>query len=100
MKWRIAFVLLAAACAVRADEEGRYGFCVSGDGLLPPARRDAYGPGMDADATGRPFYWAPRGAAADAQSRPDPTLHVRPDAYGPGTGVDRYGRPVERRTDY
>jgi hypothetical protein len=87
---------LTIAILLAGDKE--YGFAVSSDGFLPPARHDAYGPGIDADASGRPFFWAPKteGPSAPPVS-PDSTLHVRPDAYGPGMGADQYGRPVERR---
>lgn len=62
--------------------------------LLDPhfgARRDAYGPGVHRDATGRPYYDAqpghgrvvvPPGSAFDWQG------------YGPGIGRDVYGRPI------
>lgn len=59
--------------------------------FIGPYRSNAYGPGINSDATGRPFTWqsAPDYGAADPVSR------VRPDAYGPGVGMDQYGRPVE-----
>lgn len=100
MRWLCAFAILCAMSLACAAEDGRYGFGVSSDGMLPPARKNAYGPGMDSDATGRPFYWAPKDQPASAPSQPDPTLHVKPDAYGPGTGMDQYGRPVERRPGF
>jgi hypothetical protein len=53
------------------------------------ARPNVYGPGINSDATGRPFtYKDPSG---------NPNLEpqrVRPNAYGPGIGMDQYGRPV------
>lgn len=88
-------VLIAMAGVCIAGDE--YTFGVGPDGFLPPARRGAYGPGIDADATGRPFYWAPRDQPKVAPSMPDPTLNVAPDAYGLGVGSDQYGRPVERK---
>ena len=91
----VGIVLIALSAAAQDDSwDGTYDFDVSSDGLLPPARRDAYGPGLDSDATGRPFYWAPKN---EKRAIPDPTLDVKPDAYGPGIGSDQYGRPVERR---
>jgi hypothetical protein len=58
-----------------------------GGGFLGPYTPNAYGPGMNADATGRPFIW-----------RPDfggPALGpITPNAYGPGIGMDATGRPV------
>ena len=98
MRWCLALALLAAAPAARAGDGDRYEVGVSSDGMLPPARRNAYGPGLDSDATGRPFFWAPKHSPAGAPSLPDPTLRVKPDAYGPGVGSDQYGRPVERRS--
>lgn len=100
-------LVLIAAChiifpfrqAAIAQGNSEYTFGVTGDTLLPPAKRDAYGPGMDSDATGRPFYWAPKSDAGNAQpSHPDGTLRVKPDAYGLGVGMDQYGRPMERRS--
>lgn len=91
-----ALVLLLAASVACAAENERYGFGVSSDGMLPPARKNAYGPGVDSDAAGRPFHWAPVDRAAGVQRQADPALDVKPDAYGPGTGMDQYGRPVER----
>jgi len=61
----------------------------------PPQGRitpDAYGPGINSDATGRPFRWKPQGGHREHR---DPFLDVKPNVYGPGTGEDQYGRPVE-----
>ena len=50
---------------------------------------DAYGPGINSDATGRPFIWKPDFGG--------PALGpIKPDAYGPGIGMDATGRPVRR----
>lgn len=59
--------------------------------FIGPYRSNAYGPGINSDATGRPFTWqsTPGHGAADSVSR------VRPDVYGPGVGMDQYGRPLE-----
>jgi hypothetical protein len=51
----------------------------------------AYGPGINSDATGRPFIWQPLPGNGSA----DTLSSVRPDAYGPGIGMDQYGRPVQ-----
>ncbi|MCX6339278.1 MAG: hypothetical protein NTX71_05090 [Candidatus Aureabacteria bacterium] len=84
------------AALLAGDKE--YGFAVSSDGFLPPARHDAYGPGIEADASGRPFFWSPKTEGLNAPpASPDATLRVKPDAYGPGLGADQYGRPVERK---
>lgn len=61
-----------------------------GRGFLGPHRPNAYGPGMNADATGRPFIWQPDPGFGS----PDPFGTVKPDAYGLGVGMDQYGRPV------
>lgn len=60
--------------------------------LLKPYKQNAYGPGVNSDATGRPFNWQTQ----DGQNLP-PNTRVKPDAYGPGIGMDEYGRPVQAR---
>lgn len=62
-----------------------------GGGFLGPYAPNAYGPGLNMDATGRPFMWQPQWGGTGF---PDPTLQVTPDAYGLGVGMDQYGRPV------
>ncbi len=62
-----------------------------GRGFLGPYTPNAYGPGMNADATGRPFVWQPMTPGPQSF---DPFLQVKPNAYGPGIGMDQYGRPV------
>jgi hypothetical protein len=59
--------------------------------FIGPYRSNAYGPGINSDATGRPFTWQP----ALGYNGADPVSRVRPDVYGPGVGMDQYGRPVE-----
>ena len=56
-------------------------------GLLGPGRVDAYGPGINSDAMGRPFTW--RTNQGEAVMGP-----VKPTAYGLGVGMDQFGRPV------
>jgi hypothetical protein len=56
--------------------------------FLGPYRPNAYGPGINSDATGRPFVWQ------SDQGPVEPFAKVRPDAFGPGIGMDQYGRPV------
>jgi hypothetical protein len=52
--------------------------------FLGPTRPNAYGPGMNADATGRPFIWKPDFGG--------PALGpIQPNAYGPGVGMDATG---------
>ncbi|MCX6357432.1 MAG: hypothetical protein NT045_06105 [Candidatus Aureabacteria bacterium] len=98
MKWCLACLLLIPAFA-SAQDDNTYSFGLSNDGLLPPARHNAYGPGIESDATGRPFFWAPKNDGAESRSAvPDGTLKVKPDAYGLGVGSDQYGRPMERRS--
>jgi hypothetical protein len=60
-------------------------------GLLAPYTPNAYGPGLNMDATGHSFIWQPQGGGVGF---PDPTLQVKPNAYGLGVGMDQYGRPV------
>jgi len=69
-------------------DSGRGG--LFGRGFLGPSTPNAYGPGMNADATGRPFIWQPDPGFGP----PDPFSRVQPNAYGPGVGMDQYGRPV------
>jgi len=54
---------------------------------------NVYGPGINSDATGRPFRWQPSPGTGPA----DPLSNVRPNAYGPGIAMDQYGRPVRAR---
>jgi hypothetical protein len=61
-----------------------------GGGFLGPYTPNAYGPGMNADATGRPFIWQPDPGFGP----PDPFSRVQPNGYGLGVGMDQYGRPV------
>ncbi|MDT3778183.1 hypothetical protein PJI16_11510 [Nitrospira sp. MA-1] len=61
---------------------------------LGPIAPNAYGPGINSDATGRPFTYQPDFGGS---GYPDPTLKVKPNAYGPGVGMDQYGRPVRPR---
>jgi hypothetical protein len=61
------------------------------NGLLSPYKPNAYGPGINSDATGRPFSWQPQGSGPQSF---DPFLKVKPNAYGPGIGMDQYSRPV------
>lgn len=56
-----------------------------------PYQPKAYGPGINGDATGRPFVWQ----TESGQGPEDPLANVRPDALGPGIGMDQYGRPVQ-----
>ena len=57
---------------------------------LEPYQPNAFGPGINRDASGRPFVWQTEPGNGPA----DPVATVRPDAYGPGIGMDQYGRPV------
>jgi|SRR5215831_354426 len=62
-----------------------------GKDFLGPYTPNAYGPGINADATGRHFIWQPETAGPKVF---DPFLQVQPNAFGPGIGMDQYGRPV------
>lgn len=59
-------------------------------GFQEPYRPNAYGPGINSAATGRPFSWQTSPGYGPA----DPLSNVTPNAYGPGIGMDQYGRPV------
>lgn len=59
--------------------------------LLPPITPNAYGPGINNDATGRPFMWKPQFGGS---GYPDPTIQVQPYGYGLGVPMDQYGRPL------
>lgn len=58
-----------------------------------PSKQDAYGPGINSDATGKPFTWQTN----DGQTVP-PGGQVKPDGYGLGVGQDQFGRPVKPKT--
>jgi hypothetical protein len=60
------------------------------DTFISPYDSDAYGPGINSDATGRPFRWETQ----DGQTLP-PGSEVEPDGYGLGVGKDQFGRPVK-----
>jgi len=66
-------------------------FAQNADGYLKPYQPNAYGPGINSDAAGRPFRWEPLPGNGPA----DPLSGVSPDMYGPGIGMDQYGRPVQ-----
>jgi len=60
------------------------------DTYLSPYHKDAYGPGVNSDSTGRPFQWKTQGG----QTVPPGSI-VEPNGYGLGVGKDEYGRPVK-----
>lgn len=71
----------------RRNQYGGSGFGGLAGGFLSPYTPNAYGPGMNSDATGRPFIWQPDFGG--------PVLGpITPNAYGPGIGMDATGRPV------
>jgi hypothetical protein len=63
-----------------------------GGGYLPPVTANAYGPGISADGTGRPFQWQPQGGPS--MPFPDPTIQPRLNTFGPGAHSDQYGRSI------
>ncbi len=70
-----------------------------GNGVFGPWEKDAYGPGVHRDATGRAFIWRPDDPHTlrdeIRKDRPPSSLReVTPGVYGPGTGMDQYGRAV------
>ena len=86
MRFILVIIVLLLPVSVFAQSSGP-----NAGGLLEPYQSDAYGPGINSDATGRPFSWQPLPGNGPA----DPLSDVRPDAYGPGIGMDQYGRPVQ-----
>ncbi len=56
--------------------------------LLPPYKKDAYGPGAWSDSTGRAFQWQTK------DGKIMPFGNVKLDAFGPGIGMDPCGQPV------
>jgi hypothetical protein len=85
------FLLIAIPCF--AQQPPPQNNDLLGNGFLGPATKDAYGPGINSDATGRPFTWQPQRGYGKA----DPFIDVKPNVYGPGIGQDQYGRPVKPR---
>ena len=53
-----------------------------------PYQKNAYGYGVNSDATGKPFQWK-------TEAGKNVFGPVKPDAYGLGTGMDQFGRPVK-----
>lgn len=64
------------------------------DTFISPYRDDAYGPGVNSDATGRPFQWKTRNGQT-----PPPGSEVEPNGYGLGVGKDQFGRPIKPEPD-
>ena len=70
--------------------QGHQGLGLTQRGLLGPGTKNAYGPGIHSDATGRPFTLQPDFGG--------PALGpITPNAYGPGIHMDGTGRPVRPR---
>lgn len=64
-----------------------FGGGMLGNGFMGPYTPNAYGPGINSDATGRAFIWKPDSGG--------PALGpINPNAYGPGIGSDETGRAV------
>ena len=61
--------------------------------LLGPIQRDAYGPQIGTDGTGRPFYWQPQ--TPGAFQGPDITIQPQINQYGFGQSADQYGRVIQ-----
>lgn len=64
--------------------------------LMQPFQPNAFGPGMNQDATGKPFYWSPQGSLN--LSQPDPTIQPNINTYGLGQSSDQFGRPIQPNT--
>ena len=84
---RFVLVVLTLLLPVKVNAQQ---FERPGNGFLEPFQPNTYGPGINSDATGRPFSWQPLPGNGPA----DPLSPVRPDVYGPGVGMDQYGRAV------
>jgi hypothetical protein len=78
----VALLLPGAAVAQQSGTNPQF---------LQPYQANAFGPGINSDATGRPFVWRPSPGYGPA----NPLSNVTPNVYGPGTGMDEYGRPVQ-----
>lgn len=85
----IVVALLGGCAAIGARDGSQDGPAGErlGEGLMGPARRDAYGPGIHADGTGRLFEWRTRDGQVERGK-------VKRNAYGLGVGMDASGRPV------
>lgn len=59
--------------------------------VMGPITPNTYGPGINSDATGRPFTWQPQ---QGHQVQPNQFQQVQPNVYGPGIGMNQYGQPV------
>ena len=96
MKKILLFLVMFLFCAlpvIAENENDNNSFNSSWnnhDTYTSPYHNDAYGPGVNADSTGRPFQWKTR----DGQTVP-PGSKVEPNGYGLGVGKDEYGRPVK-----
>jgi len=82
------FLLLAGGSAFAQDDYGFGRSWGNNNGFIQPYSRDAYGPGIHSDVTGRPFQLSTPDGHTTSFER------VRPNGYGPGVGMDNYGRPV------
>jgi hypothetical protein len=97
MKKGLIVVTLSMMCFMSSSASAQTGGLMQPDNtLLQPMTPNAYGPGINSDAAGRPFVYQAQ-PSHPSQTMPDPTLQVKPDAYGPGIGMDQYGRPVQAK---
>jgi hypothetical protein len=88
----ISLVMLTAVCGTWGVANAFNDSWQKQQSLLKPYKQNAYGSGVNSDATGRPFKWQTQDGQDVA-----PNTRVKPDAYGPGIGMDEYGRPVKTR---
>jgi len=72
------------------ESDAKIDLGVTDNGLLGSGKKDAYGPGIHSDATGRPFFWE----TDTGQKYNGP---VKENAYGLGVGMDQFGRPVRAK---
>ena len=56
---------------------------------MTPYKKDAYGPDVHSDDTGKPFEWETQDGESSNSKK------VKRDGYGLGVGMDEYGKPVK-----
>jgi hypothetical protein len=75
----------------KVTDQNQIDLGVATPGLIGPGRADVYGPGIHADATGRPFSWRTEDSSALTFGR------VKENACGLGVGRDQFGRRVRAK---
>lgn len=101
MLFYIILILYTVSNSYAYDIDNPYGSSVGnqsiyqnplqGPNVIGPITPNVYGPGINSDATGRPFTWQPQ---QGHQGQPHQFQQVQPNVYGPGIGMNQYGQPV------